>query len=292
MRRLRGYATNAGGLQPGCGERALLVVAHPGHELRLFGWLCSARPDVLVLTDGSGHSGQSRLEATRDVLQVTGARAGPVFGELTDRELYVALLRGDTAPFTQMTAALAEVLRHGGYRTVVADPLEGYNPAHDLCRVIVNTAVRCVRRKCGTLIHSYEYALTGTVDVRGSSSAIVMHVPAGVHERKIAAANGYPGLLMEVNAAVQREGSRAYDDEILREITPQRPGDSPEKLPTYYETYGEQQCAAGRYATVIRYADHFAPMARAVAGSLDSRAGSTRARPQDFQPKSRYMLRP
>jgi hypothetical protein len=69
---------------------------------------------VLVLTDGSGHSGQSRIEATRDVLQVTGARAGPVFGELTDRELYVALLRGDTAPFTQMTRALADVLRPPG----------------------------------------------------------------------------------------------------------------------------------------------------------------------------------
>jgi hypothetical protein len=215
-----------------------------------------------------------------------------VFGELTDRELYVALLRGDTAPFTQMTTALAEVLRHGGYRTVVADPLEGYNPAHDLCRVIVNTAVRCVSRKCGTLIHSYEYALTGTVDVRGSRSAIVMHVPAGVRERKIAAANGYAGLLMEVNAAVQREGSRVYDDEILRKITPQRPRDSPEELPPYYETYGEQQCAAGRYATVIRYADHFIPMTRAVARSLDSRRDSRRARPQDFQPKSRYMLRP
>src|ERR1700687_3197739 len=100
--------------KPGSGEggRALLVMAHPGHELRLFGWLCNARPDVLVLTDGSGHSGRPRIAATRGVVQVTGARAGPVFGELTDRELYVALLKGDAAPFAKLTTALASVLRY------------------------------------------------------------------------------------------------------------------------------------------------------------------------------------
>jgi hypothetical protein len=45
-------------------ERALLVVAHPGHELRLFGWLSYARADVLVLTDGSGRSARPRINGT------------------------------------------------------------------------------------------------------------------------------------------------------------------------------------------------------------------------------------
>jgi len=269
MKRLRRYAAGADVLQAGRQGRALLVVAHPGHELRLFGWLCSAHPDVLVLTDGSGHSGRSRIAATRDVLRVTGARAGPVFGELTDRELYRALLRGDTAPFTQLTTVLARVLRQGGYRAVVADPLEGYNPAHDLCRVIVNTAVRCVSRQCGTSIGNYEYALTGTANIRGSRSALVLGVPEGIRERKIAAANSYPGLFTEVATAVEREGSRAYDEEVLRKISAKRPGDIPEELPPFYETYGERQCAAGRYAAVIRYAEHFMPMAQAVAESID-----------------------
>src|SRR5438105_9826273 len=96
MREFHGYVAGTGGaLRSAPDERALLVVAHPGHELRLFGWLCSARPDVLVLTDGSGHSGRSRIEATRNVLLMTGARAGAVFGEFTDRQLYAALLQAD-----------------------------------------------------------------------------------------------------------------------------------------------------------------------------------------------------
>jgi hypothetical protein len=32
--------------------KAALVVAHPGHELRVFHWLRLARPCVFVLTDG------------------------------------------------------------------------------------------------------------------------------------------------------------------------------------------------------------------------------------------------
>src|SRR4051794_29308473 len=53
--------------------RAALVVAHPGHELRVHGWIEAVRPLVHVLTDGSGSSGRSRLESTRRVLGPTGA---------------------------------------------------------------------------------------------------------------------------------------------------------------------------------------------------------------------------
>src|SRR5260370_38589449 len=125
MKGLHGRAAGGDALQLGRGGRGLLVVAHAGHELRLFGWLCSPRPDVLVLTDGSGHSGRSRIEATRNILNMTGARAGPVFGEFTDRELYVALLQADAAPFAGLTTAVTAVLRAGRYQAVVADPLEG-----------------------------------------------------------------------------------------------------------------------------------------------------------------------
>jgi hypothetical protein len=273
MKRLRGHTAGASELRLARGERPLLVVAHPGHELRLFGWLCEARPDVLVLTDGSGHSSRSRIEATHRMLRATGARAGSMFGDYTDRELYVALLEADAAPFIEMTAAVVSVLRRGQYRTVVADPLEGYNPTHDLCRVIVNTAINHVSRTSGRTIRNYEYALTGTVDMRGSTESIVMRLPAQVRELKIAAASGYCELFAEVAAAVERDGRRAYDEEVLRQIAANRSGEALYRIPPFYETYGEQQCAAGRYANVIRYAEHFLPMARAVAESIESVAG-------------------
>jgi hypothetical protein len=153
---------------------------------------------------------------------------------------------------------------------VVADPLEGYNPTHDLCSVIANTAVRCVARKSAATIRSYDYTLTGTADLRGSSASTVMRLPPDIHQRKLAAASGYHSLFAEVAAAVQREGNRAYEEEVLREITTPRDVHAPVEIPPFYETYGERQRAAGRYATVIRYAEHFLPMAQAIAESVAS----------------------
>src|SRR5437879_291791 len=46
-----------------------LVICHPGHELKLFGWMTRARPVVHVLTDGSGSSKRSRLKSTERVLE-------------------------------------------------------------------------------------------------------------------------------------------------------------------------------------------------------------------------------
>jgi hypothetical protein len=257
-------------LQLARGELPLLVVAHPGHELRLFGWLCNAQPDVMVLTDGSGHSRRSRIEATDRVLRAAGARAGPVFGDYTDRELYAALLAGDASPFVEMAAAVVNVLGRGQYRAVIADPLEGYNPMHDLCRVIVNCAVNHVKRERGNAIRNYEYALMDASDMRSFAASIVIRLPAQIRERKIAAATGYRELFGEVEAAVGREGRRAYDEEVLHEIAATRLGDTPLAIPPFYETYGRQQCRAGRYATVIRYAEHFVPIARAIAESIDT----------------------
>jgi hypothetical protein len=274
MERSPADRAGARNLQLARAERSLLVVAHPGHELRLFGWLCSARPDVLVLTDGSGHSQRSRIAATDRVLRATGARAGAVFGDYTDRELYAALLSGDAAPFIELTAAVAGVLRRGQYRTVIADPLEGYNPTHDLCRIIVDCAVSHASRQSGKVIRNYEYALTGTSDMRGSAASIVTRLSDEVREWKIAAATGYHELFGEIEAAVEQEGKRAYEEEVLREIAATRISDLPRAVPPFYETYGEQQCTAGRYATVIRYAEHFVPMAQAIAASIgDSTSG-------------------
>lgn len=77
------------------GQKAALVIGHPGHELRVHHWLEKARPLVLVLTDGSGHLSAGRLDRTAAVL--AGADASPAanfFGKTSDRELYRAILTG------------------------------------------------------------------------------------------------------------------------------------------------------------------------------------------------------
>ncbi|HET8774296.1 MAG TPA: hypothetical protein VFP80_10910, partial [Thermoanaerobaculia bacterium] len=100
----------------------VLFVAHPGHELRLHHWLELTRPVVAVLTDGSGSTGVSRVPSTLAVLQATGARAAPVMGEVTDRDVYEAVMRCDVEKAAALTVHLASVFAAADF--VVVDSWE------------------------------------------------------------------------------------------------------------------------------------------------------------------------
>src|SRR5713226_6308483 len=101
------------------GLRAALVVAHPGHELRVHHWLERARPLVLVLTDGSGHTDCSRIHKTTALLERTGAVSGRIYGRLSDRDLYRAILSGDADLFIGLADEIASILDREGVEYVV-----------------------------------------------------------------------------------------------------------------------------------------------------------------------------
>jgi hypothetical protein len=162
--------------------RAVLVVAHPGHELSLTGWLAMMRPSVFVITDGSGQLGRSRLHSTTKVLLRTGARPGSIYGHVSDQEVYEAILRQDVGLFLRMAYDLAGWLILDGIDYVVGDSAEGYNPTHDVCRILVGGAVELATRLRGRPIGNYEYVVTGQrfdcmagVAARSGSSSTMMH---------------------------------------------------------------------------------------------------------------------
>src|SRR5438552_2599971 len=102
-----------------------LVISHPGHELRIHHWLELAKPRVFVLTDGSGLAGKPRLASTADVLCRAGAKPGGIFGRLTDRALYAAILDRDHELFASLAMELADLLDEEGVDFVVSDAAEG-----------------------------------------------------------------------------------------------------------------------------------------------------------------------
>lgn len=241
-------------------DRSLLVAAHPGHELRLFAWLHEAQPDVLILTDGSGHGAVSRIESTRELLVKSGARVGSLFGVYTDRQIYQAMLQRNTATFLDMAARLTEIIRFGGYRTVVADPYEGYNPTHDLCRLLVNVAVLAARQKFACVVRNYEYPLTELSNFSLDCPATAIQLSSDAQQHKRGAAAAYVELTNEVTTAVRLRGDRAFSEEVIREVFCDSSSLVPEIGTPFYEAYGERQRAIGRYTDVIRYADHFVPI--------------------------------
>src|SRR5687767_1808654 len=115
-------------------SRPFLLMAHPGHELAIHGWIEQTSPKIFILTDGSGRTGMSRLRFSRDLISRAGGREGSIFGLLSDLEVYRAILAGDGSLFVGLAGALAKEIANDRPPLVVHDPYEGYNPTHDLCR--------------------------------------------------------------------------------------------------------------------------------------------------------------
>src|SRR5436190_4519164 len=114
--------------------KCALLVAHPGHEIHVHGWLEKTRPVVYVLTDGSGRSGHARLASTTQLLARSGARPGAIYGRLTDRALYNAVLRRDIALFRNLAAELADEMVRERCDVGLGDAAEGEILAPDVWR--------------------------------------------------------------------------------------------------------------------------------------------------------------
>ena len=244
-------------------KRGALVVAHPGHELRVYGWLEASLPRVYVMTDGSGRTGHSRVGSTARILDDVGAKPGTMFGRFTDQSIYQAILKHDCDFFTAIARELADEFVREKIDYAAGDAEEGYNTTHDICRLVINAAVEMASTERGMQIGNYDFLLTGRpAQCPEGQSAIWLQLDEPTHARKLTAANNYPELAAEVETAIKENGESAFRVECLRAVE----GDS-ERFATeepYYELYGRQQVAAGHYEKIISYGEHIRPIAEAL----------------------------
>jgi hypothetical protein len=267
-------------------QRPAVVVGHPGHELRVLGWLAQTRPRVHVLTDGSGAKGLSRLPSTSRLLDRMEACRGEVFGLLSDAEIYQAILGTDIALFCSIVDRLAASLAEHGTDFVAADAAEGFNPTHDICRQIADAAIYRAQMQTGRSIANYEFLLMewdlkglaehGLINHDRVSHDLICH-DAVLHDYrcrhlrlenkvlrlKLEAARDYAELREEVEHAIAAKGEEYFRIECLRKVTcpfleTQR-GYRP-----YYEQLGEERVASGTYRSAIRYELHMAPILKGI----------------------------
>jgi hypothetical protein len=255
------------------GELAALVVAHPGHELRIHHWLERARPVTLVLTDGSGHGNRGRINSTTTVLDRVGARRGAIYGPLSDRELYRAIVAGEHELFTQLAEELATVLLREGVAYVVGDAVEGVNPGHDVCRLLLNASLLRLRAE-GHSIKNMEFPVEGPPNecpTEDRAEAIFLNLDEKAYQRKVEAARAYPELAVELDRVLGNHNANAFRVECIRPVRYGLDIGGRFSHPCVYEWYGEKQVAAGFYRDVIRFRDHIAP----IAAHLESSIGVT-----------------
>lgn len=248
--------------------RCALIVGHPGHELRILGWVKKMRPIVVALTDGSGHIGQPRLEISRKFLQEAGATPSGLYGMSSDREIYSKILEQDHAFFLGLTESIANLLIDQGIEFVAGDAIEGYNPSHDLCRLIVDRAVRLASNELGHVIKNYAFPLIGHPSIEGTlENNIMIELSTDELALKLSGARHYAEkaggvLASEVAVSVTNYGEDAFGKEVLRIQNSSAALDNFEQEQPYYELYGEQQVKAGFYLQAIKYREHIAPIAR------------------------------
>jgi hypothetical protein len=247
---------------------AALVVAHPGHELRLHHWLELARPMVFVLTDGSG-SGQARIDSTIGIIAATGAKPGAVMGAFTDREIYRLMLLGEVEPIVTTTLELAGELVARGIRTVVTDAFEWYNPTHDLCAVVASLAAERAAHLSGRNIALCEYAVTESPRDGG----ILFQLDDEALGRKLAAAHSSATLVREVESLIAKIGLDALRREVLHPVDTALASLRPPSKP-FYEIYGETRVASGQYHSVIRWDTHLRPFVERLAAEVRGTAAA------------------
>ena len=245
-----------------------LVLGHPGHELRVFGWMSYHRPRVYVITDGSGRTATSRLSSTARVLADLRAETDAMCGLASDAEMYELIMDGNIAWFLAVLDRMVESFVDNGTDLVAGDAMEGFNPTHDLCRVIVNGAVVAASRLTGRTIANYEFRLTEweqETDQSGLHDSRCVHVRLDddLLRKKVAAAECYVELKDEVSKALTLRGQEYFRIECLSKVCQPFPHFDASWKP-YYEVWGERRVAEGAYKSVIRYGEHIMPIARAI----------------------------
>ncbi|ESS72130.1 hypothetical protein MGMO_70c00250 [Methyloglobulus morosus KoM1] len=248
--------------------RCALIVGHPGHELRILGWVKRMQPIVVALTDGSGHIGQSRLEISRKFLGEAGATPSRLYGMSSDREIYSKILEQDHLFFLGLAESVANLLIDQSTEFVAGDAIEGYNPSHDLCRLIIDRAVRLASNERGQIIKNYAFPLVGDPSLGGyfennmtiklSSDELTFKLSES--QRYIEKTGGV--LASEVAISVTNYGKAAFGTEVFHVEDSSAALANFEQEQPYYELYGEQQVKAGFYKQAIKYREHIAPLAR------------------------------
>jgi hypothetical protein len=147
---------------------------------------------------------------TAALLRDTGARAGTIFGQLSDAEAYTMILERNTALLGSIVTGIAEQLAKDQPAILVTDAAEGYNPVHDLCRLIGGAAIVMA----GVRTKLYEYAVVNHPDSVGAAE-IVVELDDAEYAAKLASARAQAGSLTDVAAcwgstARMRIGARRF----------------------------------------------------------------------------------
>ena len=174
-------------------------------------------------------------------------------------------MKGDLEVFVKVMQQISQSCIEDNIEYIAHDAIEGYNPSHDLCWHLAGAISLLASKTSGHAFRMFDFPLTGRPDecpneMRDKSICVALDDEA--MQRKLAAAEDYPELKNEVDAARKKFGDAIFATECLRPTTDSAPYlDDTDEIP-FYEKHGEARAASGFYTDVIRRREHMLPLTR------------------------------
>lgn len=238
-------------------NRSAAFVAHPGHELRLHGWMSRAKPVCTILTTGSrSGTDRDRLQASTRIVENAGGQCSALFGAVLDRDLYRMILVGEVSPFLQWTETLAGILVTNRIDRLVVDGWQLYSVSHDLTHIVGRLAAERASRALGYDIEILQFEvvpapLAEYTDI--GKPAFQVTLSDEELAAKFAAIDSYPGIEFELIEIRQiEEEAHARTERFFKPPSIEKVIQPPLTKPRY-EAYGEARLAEGIYQDVIRW---------------------------------------
>lgn len=187
-----------------------LSIAHPGHELRLHGFLDLKKPWVFILSDGGNPSHIDRmqhylgfifkntgiLKKERDAFYIIERKHNNLkednqSGYVKDEEIQNELMQGNAAWFEFYITKMANSLIKDKIDYVVADASEDMDSVHEISRIMTEIAIKLVKKKKGKEIKLYEFNVLKPFDHNISDDCIRIELSPEEQQNKLKYIIGY-----------------------------------------------------------------------------------------------------
>ena len=242
----------------------LAVFAHPGHELKIYSYLKILKPIVVILSDGSGHSDQSRVYQSLEIIQDIDCTPSALFGNFSDKYFYDKILNQDFKFFRGLMLTIYNLILENNITTIIGDNLEGYNPLHDLCRYLINGAIlKCIKQNYHNCENYYFNLTTPSLQNAFSHQAFPLRLSHQLWLNKMVAGHNYTELSNDLNFQINSFGEHDFTNECLFSLANDNLEISENWLPSeaLYECFGKQRLRQNHYSQTILYAKHLQPIA-------------------------------
>jgi hypothetical protein len=250
--------------------KTALIIGHPGHELRAYTFVKKYKPDVFILTDGSGLNKTSRIHETIKILDSLGAKFQDSIKIFTDIELYNIILEQDLSEILLYKNSLKDIIIRNQYDVIVGDALEGFNPTHDICRYLINGILSDISENNDSQsISNYDFVLDSApnnTSIDNNIGGLSFRLSDEEFQLKINAAMNYPELKYEVDTAIEKYGKEVFLWESFGRVSDLNQISNWDTLKPHYEIFGEKRVAEGAYSKVITFENHIKPIAELCLG--------------------------